>query len=165
MSEKTTRFDRVPAVADSEDTPSRPSILAYWDERFGIAPRTFADHTFWERGRGKIWVFWGDVPDPADLEGLGMSCLRTTGRDWKPSTNAIQRFGGAASRNVIDLDRAAATRFVAGEDQVVSWDGDWGYVIVATSVASEQVPLGVGQYIDGELRSTVPKGRRRSLTH
>lgn len=164
MSEETTRFDRVPPEGDVADTPSRASILAYWDERFGIDPVTFVDHTFWERGRGKIWVFWGNVPDPADLEGLGMTCLRTTGRDWKPSTNAIQRFGAAASRNVIELDRAAATHFVAGEDQVIPWDGDWGYLIAATSIASMQVPLGVGQYIDGELRSMVPKGRRRSLT-
>lgn len=163
MSDETTRFDRVPPTEGDSVTPGRDAILAWWDERFAVHPTTFEHHTFWERGLGNIWCVWGDFPDPVDVEGLGIVCLRTRGHDWKPTTNAAQRFGNTASRNVIVLSSAQATRFVAGEDQSVDWDGDRGYLLVGTRVAGERAILGVGQYIDGTLRSVVPKGRRRTL--
>lgn len=162
-SEVSTRFDRVPATGGDEVTPGRVAILEWWEDRFGVDRSTFDDHTFWERGRGNIWCVRGDYPDPVSVEGLGMVCLRTRGRHWKPTTNAVQRFGTAATRNVIEVNASEAAHFVAGDAQPVEWDGDWGYLIVATLVAGDPAVLGVGQYIDGELRSVVPKGRRRSL--
>jgi NOL1/NOP2/fmu family ribosome biogenesis protein len=92
-----------------------------------------------------------------------MSVLRTRGDHWKPTTNAVQRFGHRAERNVIDLTREQAEAFVAGEDQEVPWDGDWGYLIATHDIAGETEPLGVGLYLHGELRSQIPKGRRRDL--
>lgn len=159
----TTRFDRVPATGGDDVSPGRDAILEFWETRYGIDPATFEAHTFWERGRGNIWCVYGDFPDPVEVEGLGMTCLRTRGHDWKPTTNAVQRFGHHATSNVLEVDLAAAARFVAGETQAVEWDGERGYLIVATEVAGDRAVLGVGQYLDGELRSVVPKGRRREL--
>lgn len=158
-----TRFDRVPPTGGDDVTPGRDAILDWWDTRFGIAPSTFEDHTFWERGRGNIWCVRGDFPDPVRTEGLGMVAMRTRGRDWKPTTNAAQRFGDAATRNVIELSGAQMRRFVAGETQSLPWGGDWGYLLAAIHAGGMRAVLGVGQYIDGELRSVVPKGRRRQL--
>ncbi len=164
MSDDTsTRFDRVPATGGDDVTPDRDAILEWWEERFGIDPSTFEAHTFWERGRGNIWCVYGDHPDPFEAEGLGMVCLRTRGRHWKPTTNAAQRFGHAATSNIIHLDRSQADSYIAGGTQSIAWDGDWGYLLVATSVAGDPAILGVGQFIDGELRSVVPKGRRREM--
>ncbi|PSP82174.1 hypothetical protein BRC78_08810, partial [Halobacteriales archaeon QH_8_68_33] len=42
-------------------------------------------------------------------------------------------------------------------------DGDWGYLVVTHELAGEREPLGVGLYVHGELRSQVPKGRRRDF--
>lgn len=159
----TERFDRVPATGGDETSPSRASILRWWDDRFGIDPGVFEGLTFWERGRGNLWVVRGDHPTPVRSEGLGMVCLRTRGHDWKPTTNAAQRFGEAATKNVLALEWEAARRFVAGETQAVSWDGSRGYVLVATDVGGARAVLGVGQSLDGELRSVVPKGRQRNL--
>ncbi len=158
------RFDRLPATArerDVEGRATREAVMAWWDERFEIGPGTFENHTFWEKGAGKIWIFHGAVPSPTGIEGLGMTFLRTRQEHWKPTTNAVQRFGCEAKRNVIDLEPEAAARFVRGEDQEVAWDGDWGYLIAAHELAGEREPLGVGLYLRGELRSMVPKGRRR----
>ncbi|MFB6171885.1 MAG: hypothetical protein ABEJ23_05075 [Haloarculaceae archaeon] len=160
------RFDRLPATPDEravEGRASRAEVLAWWDERFGVPPETFDGHTFWEKGKGKVWAFAGAVPDPVRVEGLGMTFLRTRQEHWKPTTDAVQRFGGHATRNVLRLDEPAARRFLAGEDQAVDWDGDWGYLVVTHEIAGAPEPVGVGLYLHGELRSQIPKGRRREL--
>jgi len=160
------RFDRLPATADDrrvEGRATRRAVLDWWDERFGVDPGVFEAYTFWERGAGKVWAFAGTAESPVAVEGLGMAFLRTRREHWKPTLEAVQRFGGHASRNVLDLSREAAATFLAGEDQAVDWDGDWGYLVVTHELAGEREPLGVGLYVYGELRSQVPKGRRRDL--
>jgi NOL1/NOP2/fmu family ribosome biogenesis protein len=64
---------------------------------------------------------------------------------------------------VVDLPRERAARFLAGEDQDLDWDGDWGYLIVRHEYGGRSEPVGVGLFLHGELRSQIPKGRRREL--
>ena len=161
------RFDRLPTAAaerEVEGRPTRTEVLTWWDERFGIPPETFDGHTFWERGAGKVWAFANEAPDAVPVEGLGMAVLRTRQEHWKPTTNAVQRFGRMATRNVVDLTPDQAARFLRGEDQTVAWDGDWGYLIAAHALAGRMEPIGVGLYLHGELRSQVPKGRQEDLS-
>jgi NOL1/NOP2/fmu family ribosome biogenesis protein len=160
------RFDRLPATADERtvsDRPTRAEVLEWWDERFGIEPDVFQHHSFWERGSGKIWAYAGGAPSPVEVEGLGMAVLRTRREHWKPTLEAVQRFGAHATRNVVALSRTEAATFLAGEDQQLDWDGDWGYLVVTDELAGEREPLGVALYVHGELRSQVPKGRRRDF--
>lgn len=163
MTDTSTRFDRVPPIESEGETPSREAILEWWSTEFDVDRINFERLSFWERGRGKIWCTSAAVPDPVRIEALGMFCLRTRGADWKPTTNAAQRFGQHADRRVIDVNREVAAAFVAGEDRSVAWDGPRGYVFVRTGVGGRQTVLGVGQYLDGELVSAVPKPRRRAL--
>ncbi|MFC7155561.1 hypothetical protein ACFQPA_08830 [Halomarina halobia] len=159
-------FDRVPetdAEREVEGRPSRRAVLDFWEERFGVPPATFDGYTFWEKGAGKLWAFAGDVPAPAAVEALGMTFLRVRQEHWKPTTDAVQRFGRHATRNVVHLDEERARRFVAGETVEPGWDGDWGYLIVTHDLAGELEPIGVGLYLYDELRSQVPKGRRREI--
>jgi len=161
-----TRFDRLPetdAERSVENRASREAVLDWWQDRFGIDRSAFEEYSFWERGAGKIWAFHGDLESPVDIEGLGMTVLRTRQEHWKPTLEAVQRFGHRATRNTIHLSREQATRFMAGDDQELSWDGDWGYLIVTHDLAGEAEPLGVGLYTYDELKSMVPKGRRREL--
>jgi len=177
------RFDRLPATADERVVPGRPTreeLVEWWEQRYGIPPETWDGHTFWEKGNGKLWAFAADVVSPIPVEGLGLRILRARQEHWKPSTNAVQRFGTDATRNVVVLDSEEATRFAKGEDQELPrWDGDWGYVIAAHEIAGDSEasetpratveagdvePIGVGLYLHGELRSTVPKGRREDLS-
>jgi NOL1/NOP2/fmu family ribosome biogenesis protein len=159
-------FDRLPADESERETDrraTRAEVLDWWDDRFGVPPEAFDGHTFWEKGKGKIWAFASDTGTPADVEALGLTFLRTRQEHWKPTTNAVQRFGGAATTNVIHLSAGEAEAFVAGHDQELDWDGDWGYLIVTHDLAGEPEPIGVGLYLHGELRSQVPKGRQRDL--
>ena len=160
------RFERLPATDDDRtvaDPPTRGAVTSFWAERFGVDPSTFDGHTFWEKGAGSVWAAAGDEPSPVDVETLGLRVLRTGGHDWKPTTDAVGRFWPAIRRNVVALDREAARRFVRGVDQAVDWDGDRGYLVASTTLAGGDVPLGVGLYVDGTLRSQVPKGRRVDL--
>lgn len=160
------RFDRLPATAEEravEGRATRAEVLEWWDERFGVDPAVFDEYSCWERGSGKVWALRGEEPTPVEVEGLGITFLRTRQEHWKPTLSAVQRFGHHASENVIALDDDQAATFIAGEDQDLAWDGDWGYLIVTREIAGEHEPLGVGLYVYDELRSVVPKGRRRDL--
>jgi NOL1/NOP2/fmu family ribosome biogenesis protein len=164
MTTESHRFDRLPAT-DAErhvaDRPTRQAVLGFWQNRFDVDSAVFGDYTFWERGAGKIWAFAGTVESPVPIEGLGMTFLRTRREHWKPTLEAVQRFGEHATRNVVHLSRDDAATFLAGDDQELDWDGDWGYLVVTHDLVGEAEPLGVGLYVYGELRSQVPKGRRR----
>ncbi|WP_327052366.1 DUF7122 family protein [Halomicrococcus gelatinilyticus] len=160
------RFDRLPATADErevEGRATREEVVDWWVDRFGVPRETFDGFSFWEKGKGKIWVLRGEVESPLRIEALGMTFLRTRQEHWKPTTNAVQRFGRHATRNVVELDREQARAFASGEDQDLDWDGDWGYVVAAQEVAGDREPLGVGLFLRGELQSLVPKGRRRDI--
>jgi len=166
MSNDSTKFTRLPATDAEREEPERATreeVLDFWDERFGVPPATFDEHTFWERGKGKLWIYRGEPPSPVDIEGLGMTFLRTRQEHWKPTLEAVQRFGDRATKCVIHLSDGEAEAFVAGHDQELDWDGDWGYLIVTHDLAGRREPVGVGLYVYGELRSQVPKGRRREL--
>ncbi|EMA45526.1 DUF7122 family protein [Halobiforma nitratireducens] len=160
------RFDRLPETPDErtvEGRVSREEVLEYFEDRFAIPPATFDEHTFWEKGAGKIWIYCGDAPTPIEIEAMGMTCLRTRQEHWKPTTDFAQRFGRHAEACVIELEREEARAFAAGEDQELEWDGDWGYLIAGHRIADGLEPLGIGLYVHGELRSMVPKGRQREL--
>lgn len=160
-------FDRLPATAADRQVDGRATredVVAFWADRYGVDPGVFDGHTFWERGAGKVWVCAAAPPTPVAVEGLGMTCLRTRQEHWKPTTDAAQRFGAHATENVLVLEPGEAARYARGEDQdLPRWDGDWGYVLVARELAGDRVVLGVGLYLHDELRSVVPKGRRREL--
>ena len=94
------------------------------------------------------------------------TALETTRAEAERTFRLEERGIAAAARGDTARGQVAdaeARRFVAGEDQHVDWDGDWGYLIAAHDLAGDVEPLGVGLFIDGELRSQVPKGRRRKL--
>ncbi|WP_132057498.1 DUF7122 family protein [Halorussus amylolyticus] len=160
------RFDRLPetpADREVEGRASRQEVVEWWDQRFGIPPETFEGYSFWEKGKGKIWILRGDLGSPIRIEALGMAFLRTRQEHWKPTTNAVQRFGRRASKNVVELTREQARTFARGETQELDWDGDWGYLVATHELAGEAEPLGVGLFVHGELQSPVPKGRQRDL--
>jgi len=160
------RFARLPATVaerEVEGRVTREEVLDWWETRFGVEPETFEAYTFWEKGAGKIWALAGDVVSPIEVEAIGMKVLRTRQEHWKPTTDAVQRFGRDATKNVIELDAEQARAFAAGEDLEPDWDGDWGYLIGAHEIADGVEPIGVGLFTHGTLRSMVPKGRQRDL--
>jgi NOL1/NOP2/fmu family ribosome biogenesis protein len=160
------RFDRLPesgADREVEGRPTRQAVVDWWVQRFGVPEDTFEGYTLWEKGKGKVWGLPYDLEGPVPIEALGLKLLRTRQEHWKPTTDAVQRFGRAATKNVLELDDERAKRFAAGEDLELEWDGDWGYLVVAHELAGGVEPIGVGLFTHGELKSMVPKGKQRDL--
>ena len=81
---------------------------------------------------------------------LGQLCLGLEHRQVERNllTNAFDRLPGH--------DRSVQ-RFVAGEDQSL----DWVFLLVRHDIAGESAVVGVGLYVHDELRSMVPRRRRR----
>lgn len=159
-------FERLPeteAERTVEGRVTRREVVDYWTDRFGVPAEIFADVTFWEKGAGRIWALSFDLDGPVAIEALGLPILRTRQEFWKPTTDAARRYGTAATRNVIHLDEDPARAFLAGEEQELPWDGDWGYLIVTHDIAGEPEPIGVGRYTYGSLQSMLPKGQRRTF--
>ena len=159
-------FERLPATEaerDVEGRVTRREVVDYGTDRFGVPAEIFADVTFWEKGAGRIWALSFDLDGPVAIEALGLPILRTRQEFWKPTTDAARRYGTAATRNVIHLDEDPARAFLAGEEQELPWDGDWGYLIVTHDIAGEPEPIGVGRYTYGSLQSMLPKGQRRTF--
>lgn len=160
------QFDRLPATdADRRVSgrPSRSAVLDWWENRYGVPADVFTDYTFWEKGAGSLWAVSGTEPNPLAIETIGIRFIRARQKHWKPTTNAVQRFGHHATKNVIDLSKRQAACFFSGQDIDVDWSGDWGYLIVRRPLAGEAEPIGVGLYTHGILQSQIPKGRRRNL--
>ncbi|MFC3478605.1 DUF7122 family protein [Halobacterium litoreum] len=161
-----TQFDRLPETGserDVEGRPSRKAVVDWWVQRFGVPEDAFAEYTLWEKGKGKVWALPYDLDGPVPVEALGLKLLRTRQEHWKPTTDAVQRFGGEATKNVLELDDERAKRFTMGEDIDLDWDGDWGYLIVAHELAAGVEPIGVGLFTHGTLKSMMPKGHQRDV--
>lgn len=142
----------------------RDEILGFWKEKFGVEREVFADYEVYKKGKNKAWITDYEGPlsdnDEYDYESVGLPFLRVNQEHPKPTTDALQVFGEHATKNVIELEKEDARKFVSGENVAKEFDvDDIGYVIVAY----DDEVLGCGLYFPGELKSQIPKGRRVEL--
>lgn len=154
------------------ESAEREPVLEFWSDEFGVPSDAFDGYAFYEKG-GRIWAvrngaveaLGGDENlDALEYESVGLPLMRVGGEHDKPTTDALQRFGGEATRNVAELDEEEARAFVRGETVETEFDEeedgvDLGYVVAR----HDGCVLGCGLYFPGELRSQVPKGRRVDL--
>lgn len=160
---RASRLPRTPEDRRVAGRPTRRAVLEFFGRRYGIPRDRFADHSFWEKGAGRVWAFAGSAPSPQPVEAVGLPLVRVRQPYWKPTTVGARRFGGHANENVITVDEPTARRFFRGKDQSLAWDGDWGYLFVAHELGGTRAVIGVGLYVRGELQSMIPKGQRRDL--
>ncbi|MDY6779226.1 MAG: hypothetical protein SV760_01490 [Halobacteria archaeon] len=139
----------------------RRDVVGFWRTKFGVPSGTFDGYDLYKKGESKVWITTesADV-DELNYESAGLPFLRVNQEHPKPTTDALQRFGGEATKNVVSLGDDEARRFVSGETVEREFDVDsLGYVVVKY----DGDVLGCGLYFPGELRSQIPKGRRVEL--
>lgn len=155
----------------------REPVVGFWRDKFGVPPETFDGYVFYKKGAKKVWAVRREtaealgeedsdrIPDTLDTlnyESVGLPFLRVGGEHDKPTTDALQLFGDAVTRNSVELDADDARAFVRGETVDVEYgedEVDLGYLVVK----HDGQVLGCSLYFPGELRSQVPKGRRVDL--
>lgn len=93
--------------------------LAPVRDRFGLPVESFEGTRLVPRGRGVLALVPDDLSPPARPEpsSLGLSFLYREMRNPKPTTAAAMAFGGAATRNVVDLDEEELRRYLSRQDQ------------------------------------------------
>jgi NOL1/NOP2/fmu family ribosome biogenesis protein len=151
---------RVP-FAEIDGTPYRE----WWRDRFAPDPDPLAALRFFRRGRNSVWVGSADVAGLAStrLDAVGLHLLRIGRRIWKPTSAAIVAFGDAAQTNFIELTRAEALAFLAGETLVPAHDDPRrvGLTRGFTAVRYGGVGLGCGEWHgEGVLHSLIPTSQR-----
>ena len=89
---------------------------------------------------------------------VGLRAFQKIGKFVKPTTRLIQVFGTAATKGRIEIDDEQLARLVDGEELSVDMDLDKGYVIL---FQENSRVLGLGFYINGRIRSQIPKKELR----
>lgn len=151
---------RVP-FAEIDGAPYRQ----WWRERFAPDPDPLAALCFYQRGRNNIWVGSAQVAGLAStrLDAVGLHLLRIGRRIWKPTSAAIVAFGDAARANCIELTRAEALSFLAGESLAPS-EGDPRVEAMSRGFIAVRyggVGLGCGEWHgSGVLYSLIPVNQR-----
>jgi NOL1/NOP2/fmu family ribosome biogenesis protein len=137
--------------------------IDFCEEIFGIDPHCFDGLALYQRGRGTLWVAAADL----DLDGLrpvdgvGIPILRIDRAVWKLTSAAAIRFGGTATRNVVELD-ADETAAILRRDPVAFAVDDprrelpWKAHVI---VRYRGVPVGCALWRGDGLESSIPKGR------
>jgi len=141
----------------------RHTLLSSLEDRFGIPEAVFDPYLLFKRK--KSWTLLRasvHLSEAAQLKvsRIGLKALERVGRFLKPTTRLVQIFGFAASKATVEIDQEALRRLWEGEEVPVDHNLDNGYVILR--LKGDRV-LGVGLYIDGRIRSQIPKKDMREI--
>jgi len=134
----------------------REMVLSYLEERFGIERRHFSGFEFYMASKGRVFLGPKRIPGRLKPVSVGILVARMSGT-VKPSTNLLQLFGRHASRNIVDLPKEQALRYLRGEDLRLPGNGTTdGYVLMKYL----GFPLGCGMLKKGIIKNMLPKAKR-----
>ena len=132
------------------------------ENRFGIPEKVFDNYLLFKRkGSWQLINNAGlQAMSASQLKVLkvGLRAFQKIGVFVKPTTRLIQVFGHAATKARIEIEDEQLTKLVAGEELPVEIDLDTGYVIL---IKSSKRILGLGFFINGKVRSQIPKKELR----
>lgn len=132
------------------------------EDRFGIPEKVFDDYLLFKR-KGS-WQFINNgvlhavSASQLKVSKVGLRAFQKIGKFVKPTTRLIQVFGTAATKARIEINDEQLARLVAGEELSMDMDLDTGYVIL---VQGNKRILGLGFFINGRVRSQIPKKELR----
>lgn len=139
----------------------REKFLAYLSERFGIQPERFADYRLFIRGEYMFAVCEAaaEAAEGFDCQEMGLQLAKLThSGHHKPTSRGMQTFGGAATKNVVEVTAADVKSLVEGRK--VEAPGMQGFVVLKMNGRA----IGVGLCRDGRLESQFPRSMTEHLT-
>jgi len=132
------------------------------EDRFGISEKVFDNYLLLKR-KGSWQLISNGVlhamsASQLKVSKVGLRAFQKIGKFVKPTTRLIQVFGTAATKARIEIDDEQLARLVAGEELSMDLGLDTGYVIL---VQRNGRVLGLGFFINGKVRSQIPKKELR----
>jgi NOL1/NOP2/fmu family ribosome biogenesis protein len=132
------------------------------EDRFGIPEKMFDNYLLFKRkGSWQIInnaVLQAGSASQLKVSKVGLKAFQKIGVFVKPTTRLIQVFGSAATKARIEIDDEQLGRLVSGEELSMDMALDTGYVIL---VQGNNRVLGLGFFINGKVRSQIPKKELR----
>lgn len=139
---------------------AKRSLLLYWEDRFGVGPKSFEGLDFFRKG-DFVHAVSDELREAADTLGgadAGVQIVKYTRSGlFKPVTSGVQRFGAAATTNVVELDEEGLRSLVEGRK--LEAEGLQGFVILKM----RGVALGVGLCREGRLEGQLPRAMTQHL--
>ncbi len=89
---------------------------------------------------------------------VGLKAFQRIGDFLKPTTRMIQIFGHTATKARLEIDERQLQRLLAAGELPFDLDLDNGYVILALR---DNRVLGLGLFINGKVRSQIPRKELR----
>jgi NOL1/NOP2/fmu family ribosome biogenesis protein len=133
------------------------------EERFGMSRALFDPFLLLKRRRS-WWLVRNQSyirrAAPLKVERVGLKAFHQVGAYLKPTTRMIQIFGKEASRRRVELDRRGLLQLLDGKEIKSELAIEPGYVILGWEGNSI---LGMGLYIDGTIRSQIPRKELRRI--
>lgn len=141
--------------------PEADALYAYFSDRFGIAPEAFAGHRLHRRG-DTIYALAEEAAafaEPFAVVTAGLPVARESKSGaLTPSTRGLQKFGGGACRNVVEVDRETLRALAqgrslphAGEEGtlLLRLEGEVaGMALLRGGLLVGRLPAGMTKYLD-----------------
>lgn len=137
----------------------RKKVLSWIETTFGIPSTLFNDLVLFERGKD-VWITTEEALklNLPQISRRGVRfCRKIRGR-YRLISTAVLTFGSHATKQVWEVKRGEAERFLRGEDIKVSLPSDIkpGQVIIRFM----GIPLGSGLLIGDRIKNQVPVSQR-----
>ena len=149
-----------PEFAREDD---RRHLFCYLEDRFGIPESLFDDYILFNRGK-HWWLLRNSglliSVSRLKVSMVGLRAFNQVGDFVKPTTRMIQVFGHYATRARLEIGEGQLRKLVAGKISQVDMEIENGYVILLI----KGQPLGLGLFINGMIRSQIPRKEIRLLT-
>ncbi|MBN1170257.1 hypothetical protein JXA56_04485 [Candidatus Micrarchaeota archaeon] len=134
-------------------------ILEYFEDRFGIPKAHFSEYQLYQGHKGKYYLGPKTIDRPQVIS-PGLLIARAE-KQVKPTSNFLQLFGHLATKNILELSKPDAKRYIEGYDLRIEANADPGYVIVSYSGNF----LGCAFLKDGLMTNNLPKAKRQQVKY
>ena len=135
------------------------SLLESFTRKFGVGSKDFATHAIFKAGEENC-ISTPEVFSFREVKSLrkGLEFGKVYDHEIKPDNDFVQIFGSYATKNIVDLEKWQAVKFLRGEILKVSGltGIEKGFVIIFY----KNLPIGTGKYNGSEIRSAVKRDRR-----
>jgi NOL1/NOP2/fmu family ribosome biogenesis protein len=147
-----------PELANKDE---RHRVFSYLEGRFGIPEKLFDGYLLFKRK--KSWLLMREAPQiysasQLKVSKVGLKAFQRIGGFLKPTTRIIQIFGHTATKARLEIDERQLQRLLAAGELPFDLDLDNGYVILALR---DNRVLGLGLFINGKVRSQIPRKELR----